>query len=176
MGSVLEHFVLPINIRIDVWITAILELLQFRICISWCKTIVQTGFVQGIGITIGIHHVSHLRVELELMRSTHLKVVFSVFTAMLGLHQQYAVDTLMSVECYGGSIFQNSDTLHLLNCQAIERTLHTVDKDQDIPLASSLDATYVKCRAAAFLSFETCVLKSIQAQKLTVQGICQTDG
>ena len=97
MGRILEHLVLPVHIRIDQWVAAILELLQFGRSIGCCETIVHTGTVQGISIVVGTYHVGHLRVKLYLMRSAHLEVVLPIFAAMLGLHQQHAVDSLVSV-------------------------------------------------------------------------------
>ena len=83
---------------------------------------------------------------------------------MLGLHQQHAIDGLVSVQGHGSSVFQHGDALYLLYCQAVDRTLHTVDKNQNIFLASGLDATDVERSTAAILTLESGVLVGIQAK------------
>ena len=67
MGSLLEHLVLPVDVRIDVWVAAIPELLQFGFRIGCTGTVVQAGTVQGVGIVVGADHVGRLRVKLYLV-------------------------------------------------------------------------------------------------------------
>ena len=67
MSRVLEHFILPVDIGIDIGVAAILELLQFTVCIGCAETVVLTGLVQRIGIVVGTDHISRLWVELELV-------------------------------------------------------------------------------------------------------------
>ena len=164
MGGVLEHLVLPIHIRIDQRVAAVAELLELGIGIGRCGTVVQAGAVQGVSIVVGTHHVGRLRVELELVRETCLEVIFSVFIAVLGLHQEHTIDGLVSVEGHSGGVLQNGNTFNLLNRKAVERAFYTVDKDEDVTLTGGLHATNVECCTTAFLALETSVLEGVQAQ------------
>ena len=74
----------------------------------------------------------------------------------------------MSVEGYGSGIFQYGDTFHLFYCKTVDRPFNTVNKNQDIPFASRLDAADVKRSTTSFFTLETCVLVGIQAKKLAV--------
>ncbi len=176
MCRVLEHFILPVYVRINQWITTVNEFLQLTAGISRSKTIVLTSTVQSIGVVVGTDHICHLRVELNLMRSTHLEMVLAVFSTVLGLYQQHAIDGFMTVESYSGRVFQHGNTFHLFYRKTVDGSFHTINKNQDISLTCGLYATDVKRSATTFLAFETSVLKSIQTRELAIEGISQTDG
>ena len=68
----------------------------------------------------------------------------------------------MSVKRYGSSVFQYCNTFYLLNGKAIDRTLYTVNKNQNVFFTSSLDATDIKGRSTVFLTLETGILVGIR--------------
>ena len=127
------------------------------------------------------------------MREAHLKVVFSILCTTLGLHQKHTIDTLMTVKCYGSSVFQDGNTLHLFYGEAVDGSLYTIHQDEDTGfpwsvtpltvsenlsaiLISGLGSTDIERSTTSFLALETSILVGVQTKKLTIQGICQTDG
>ena len=74
----------------------------------------------------------------------------------------------MSIKSHGSSIFQYGDTFHFLYRQTVDRTLHSINKNQYVFLASRLDATDVKRCTTSFLTLETSVLEGIQARELAI--------
>ena len=91
-------------------------------------------------------------------------MVFAVFIAVLGLYQQHTINSFMSVESHGSSVFQYGNTLYLFYCKTVDRSLYTINKNQNVFLASGLDTTDIKRCATTFLAFETSVLEGIQAK------------
>ena len=181
VSGLLEHLVLPVHVRINKRVAAVLELLQLCIRIGGSATIVQTSAVQGVCIVVGTNHVGTLRVELDLVRKTGLEVILAVLGAVLGLYQQNTVDTFVTIEGHSYGILQYGHTLYFFYCQAIDRTFDAIYQNQNTGFArnilhltvtihlssvlgSSLNTADVECSTTAFLTFETCVLECIQSK------------
>ena len=168
VSCVLEHFLLPIDVGIDIGIAAIQELLHFGIGVGCGGTVVSTGAIERVGIVVGVDHVGRLRVELELVGVAGLEVVLTVLVAMLGLDKQHAVDGFVAVESHSSCILQDGDTFHFLDGEAVDGSFDAIDKDQDIAFACRLHATNIKRCASTFLALEACVLVGVQAKELAV--------
>ena len=140
LGSVLERQVAPVNVRIEAGIRAILEEIQFLVGIGGCKSVVETGTIESIGILVSVHHICKFRTELELMAIVCLDVC-PAFNATLGLHQDGTIDAFVAEKSRRCSIFQDGDALYFLYTKAIDGTLVAVNQYED--------AFVVKCMVAS---------------------------
>ena len=175
VGSILEHFVLPVYIGIDEGIAAILELLQFCGGISRSIAVVRLGNIQRICIVVGAHHLGHFRVELDLAGGSGLQVETASGLAPFCLDKENAVDSLVAIKSHGCGIPENGYAFHLFNRNTVDGAFNAVHKYENVTFTGGLNATDVEGGSPALFSLETGVLDSCKAQKLSVESIGKAD-
>ena len=173
--GILEDFVLPVDVGIDEGIGAVRKFLQFGIRIGDVVAIVQPGDVQGLGIVVCTHHIGHLRVELDFVRSAGLEMEAAVGLAALGLDQEHAVDAFVSVHGHSGGVPEDGHTFHLFHHNTVDRAFQSIHKDEDGCLTGRLYATDIEGGAPLLFALETGILDSGKAEQFAIKGIGEAD-
>ena len=153
LGSVLESKVAPVHVRIEVRVGTVFEEVKLLFSVCGRESVVATGMVESIGISVTVYHVCKFRVELELMTVVHLDVCLA-FNATLCLHKYSTIDTLMAKKCRSGSIFEDGNALHFLYTEAVDGTLVAIDEDEDTFIAKRVIATNIKRGTLIFVARE----------------------
>lgn len=154
LGTVLESKVAPIYVRIEVRIGTVLEEVKLLLGVCGRESVVTTGMIEGIGISVTVYHVCEFRIELELMAVVHLDACLA-FNATLCLHKYSPIDALMAKKCRSGSILEDGNTLHFLHTEAVDGTLVAIDEDENTFIVKRVIATNIKRGTLIFVARET---------------------
>ena len=99
--------------------------------------------IERFGIHIAVHHLSELRVELELMAVVHLDVCLALYSTFC-LHQYSAINALITKKRGCRGILEDSDTLHFLHTEPVYRTLVAINEDENAFIIERMIATNIK--------------------------------
>ena len=120
-GRVLEYFVVPIHIRVNVWIQVIRRTIDFIIwiqCIS--GTLISNGFIIHSHKRHSVHRFRALNGGIDVSLYTHTDNRFFKVGTRLGFNDKYTIRTACTV--HGGSsyIFQYRKTFNDFRIKCIQ--------------------------------------------------------
>ena len=138
-----ESLIHPVHIRILIRIAAAPEGVHLFRRIAGSRTLISQSLVHSTGEGGTIDKLRTVSLEVKQVVVGDTNVLTVVLTAFRG-DEDGTIRTLIAIERYSGSIFQNADVIDLLGIDEAEVALHTIDQYQRCARTQTLKATDIE--------------------------------